>query len=73
MTTRDVSNPQRRWTAEELRRLPAEQRSAILAEAAERAAPEYENDPQLTDFEAFGGERPIWRQFQLRHGVRSGW
>ena len=54
MTTRDVSTPQRRWTVDELRRLPAEQCDAILAAAAERAAAEYENNPELTAFEAFG-------------------
>ena len=54
MTTRDVSVPHRTWTADELLKLPPEQRSAILAEAAARAASDYENDPQLTDFEAFG-------------------
>lgn len=45
-----------RWTASELRRLPAEQRDAILAAAAELAEPLYRNDPKLTDFEAFGGD-----------------
>ncbi len=44
---------QHRWTAAELRRLPAEQRDAILAAAA-LAAEEYRNDPALTAFEAFG-------------------
>jgi hypothetical protein len=44
----------RRWTAAELRRLPADQRDAILAAAAELAAQEYRNDASLTAFEAFG-------------------
>lgn len=44
----------RRWTAAELRRLPADQRDAILAAAAATAAEEYRNDPALTAFEAFG-------------------
>lgn len=43
----------RHWTAAELRRLPADQRDAILAAAA-TAAEEYRNDPALTAFEAFG-------------------
>jgi hypothetical protein len=43
----------RRWTAAELRRLPADQRDAILAAAAQ-AAHEYRNDASLTAFEAFG-------------------
>lgn len=44
----------RHWTAAELRRLPPEQRDAILAAAATAAAEEYRNDPALTAFEAFG-------------------
>jgi hypothetical protein len=47
-------DPNRRWTAAELRRLPADQRDAILAAAAEQAAEEYRNDVALTAFEAFG-------------------
>jgi acyl-CoA reductase-like NAD-dependent aldehyde dehydrogenase len=54
MTIRNVAAPVRRWSAEELRRLPAAQRSEILRAAAELAAIEYETDPQLTAFEAFG-------------------
>ena len=44
----------RHWSAAELRRLPAEQRDAILAAAATQAADEYRNDAALTAFEAFG-------------------
>ena len=47
-------NPQRRWTAAELRRLPAAERDAVLAAAAALAADEYRNDAALTAFEAFG-------------------
>ncbi len=47
-------DPSHRWTADELRRLPADQRDAILAAAAALAAEEYRNDPALTAFEAFG-------------------
>jgi hypothetical protein len=46
----------RGWTAAELRRLPAEQRDAILAQAAALAEPHYVHDRQLTAFEAFGEE-----------------
>ena len=46
----------KRWTAAELRKLPAPQRDAILAAAAALAEEIYRNDPQLTDFEAFGEE-----------------
>ena len=45
---------QRRWTAAELRRLPAQERDAILAAAAALAVHEYRNDAALTAFEAFG-------------------
>lgn len=45
---------EREWTAAELRKLPPEQRDAILEEAAALAEDEYGNDPQLTAFEAFG-------------------
>ena len=44
----------RRWTAMELRGMPAHERDAILAEAAERAEADYRNDAALTAFEAFG-------------------
>ena len=53
MTT-PLVDPQHRWTAAELRRLPADERDAILAAAAALAADEYRNDPALTAFEAFG-------------------
>src|SRR5271166_189987 len=48
--------PEKNWTAAELRKLPADQRDAILAAAAAVAEEIYRNDPQLTDFEAFGEE-----------------
>jgi hypothetical protein len=44
------------WTAAQLRKLPAEQRDAMLEAAAALAEQLYRNDPQLTDFEAFGEE-----------------
>ena len=44
------------WTAAELRRLPAEQRDAILVEAARRADPDYTHNAELMDFEAFREE-----------------
>jgi hypothetical protein len=44
------------WTAAELRRLPEDQRSAILADAAELAEADYTHDPELTAFEAFGAD-----------------
>ncbi|HUG92146.1 MAG TPA: hypothetical protein VML55_15000 [Planctomycetaceae bacterium] len=42
------------WTAAELRKLPAEQRDAILEAAATLAEEEYRSDAELTGFEAFG-------------------
>jgi hypothetical protein len=44
----------KKWTATELRRLPAEQRDAILEAQATLAEAEYRDNPELTDFEAFG-------------------
>lgn len=52
----DLGNTGRTWSAAELRRLPAEQRDAILAEAAAVAEHYYLHDPELTAFEAFGKE-----------------
>lgn len=49
-----IVDVQHRWTAAELRRLPTEERDAILAAAAALAADEYRNDAALTAFEAFG-------------------
>lgn len=57
MSTSTVTPPAagpRRWTAKELRALPADQRDAILAAAAVQAAEDYRKDPALTAFEAFG-------------------
>jgi acyl-CoA reductase-like NAD-dependent aldehyde dehydrogenase len=44
----------KRWTAAELRKLPAAERDAILEAAAALTEAEYRNDPELTAFEAFG-------------------
>ncbi len=46
--------PVRRWTASELRKLPTEQRDAILEAAAAAAEREYRTNAELTAFEAFG-------------------
>ncbi len=43
-------------TPAELRRMPREQRQAILAAAAELAEPDYRSDKELTGFEAFSEE-----------------
>jgi hypothetical protein len=44
----------KRWTAAELRKLPEEERNAILEAAAALAEQEYRNNPELTAFDAFG-------------------
>jgi hypothetical protein len=43
-------------TPAELRRMPREQRQAILAAAAEMAEQDYHSDKELTGFEAFSEE-----------------
>ncbi|HVS40582.1 MAG TPA: hypothetical protein VMS17_33815 [Gemmataceae bacterium] len=43
-------------TPAELRKLPREQRQAILAAAAQRAEEDYRSDKDLTGFEAFSEE-----------------
>lgn len=48
--------PAARLTPTELRRLPRQQRQAILAQAAELAAQDYCTDKELTGFEAFSEE-----------------
>ena len=45
-----------RFTPGELRRMPREQRQAILAAAAEMAEQDYRSDKELTGFEAFSEE-----------------
>jgi hypothetical protein len=42
------------WKASELRKLPTNERDAILATAAKQAESEYRTNAQMTDFEAFG-------------------
>ena len=43
-----------RWTASELRKLPTQERDAILEAAARLAESDYRHDPNLTAFDAFG-------------------
>jgi hypothetical protein len=56
MTGKQESVHPKQWTASELRKLPPEQRDAILEAAAALAEEEYRTRPELTDFEAFGEE-----------------
>ncbi len=51
-----AQTPPPRMTPTELRRLPREQRQAILAAAAELAEHDYRTDQNLTAFEAFSEE-----------------
>lgn len=44
----------KRWTAAELRRLPAHERETVLEAAAEQAEQEYRTNRELTAFEALG-------------------
>jgi hypothetical protein len=53
-STRSVKDPQRRLSVSELRKLPLEERNAILGAQAALAQPIYRQDSRLTDFEAFG-------------------
>ncbi len=52
--TADNMPPLKRWKASELRKLPPEQRDAILEAAAALAEEEYRQNRGLTAFEAFG-------------------
>jgi hypothetical protein len=54
MDAKNTLSSGRRWSAAELRRLPAAQRDAILEAAAALAEEDYRKDPQLTAFGAFG-------------------
>lgn len=54
LTNEAATLSQHRWTAAELRKLPAAERDAILRAAAALAEADYRHDPELTAFEAFG-------------------
>ena len=51
-----AAGPAGRLTPAELRRMPREQRQAVLAAAAEMAEQDYRSDKELTGFEAFSEE-----------------
>ena len=53
MSTENAIRLSRRWTAADLRKLPPEQRDAIMEAAAVLAEEDYRNNPELTAFEAF--------------------
>jgi hypothetical protein len=53
MGDKKATVPEKPWTAAMLRKLPREQRDAILEAAAAAAEPRYRLDRALTDFEAF--------------------
>ena len=50
----EVTTLSKVWTAAELRKLPPEQRDAILEAAAALAEEEYRTNRDLTAFEAYG-------------------
>ena len=52
-TPAEYANEPQHWTAEELLRLPLEERDRILAAQAALAEEEYRTNRDLTDFEAF--------------------
>jgi hypothetical protein len=54
VTATTTTTVARRWTAAELRRLPAHEREAALLAAAEQAEAEYRTNPELTAFDALG-------------------
>ena len=56
MSDQTVVTMRHRWRASELRKLPEHERHAILEAAAAAVESEYRNNPELTDFEAFGKE-----------------
>jgi hypothetical protein len=56
MNPEGVPPSAKKWTVAELRKLSPEERDAILAAAAALAEEHYRNNPELTDFEAFGEE-----------------
>jgi hypothetical protein len=51
-----LSVPAERMTATEIRRLPRDQRQALLAAAAAMAEQDYREDKNLTGFDAFSEE-----------------
>lgn len=56
LTERPTPTPAARLRPAELRRMPREQRQAILAAAAALAEQDYRSDKELTGFEAFSEE-----------------
>jgi hypothetical protein len=54
MSVPDTTTTGKRWAAAELRKLPPEQRDAILQAAAALAEEEYRHNPELNAFDAFG-------------------
>jgi len=54
MHTEKTPTTSKRWTAAELRKLPAAERDAILEAAAALAEKDYRNNPELNAFEAYG-------------------
>jgi hypothetical protein len=64
---RSLENLERSLSASQLRKLPVEERDAILAAQATLAAPIYRSNQQLTDFEAFGEDDLRSGKFDSTH------
>jgi hypothetical protein len=72
---RALENREQHLTASQLRKLPVEERNAILAAQATLAEPIYRSDKRLTDFEAFGEDDLHGESFRSnpsRNRVSSG-
>src|SRR5437879_5037377 len=59
------------WTATDLLKMPARKRNEIWKAAAEYAAEDYRNDPELTAFEAFGKDDLYGESSSSEAGVTS--
>jgi hypothetical protein len=68
MSVEQATPTKKRWTATELRKLPAAERDAILAAAAALAEAEYRNNPELTAFEAYGKDDLYGDSFSTEAG-----
>jgi len=51
---RTIAPLKRKWTAEQLRKLPSDKRDAILRAASKSAEREYRDNPDFSAFDAFG-------------------
>jgi hypothetical protein len=64
------AEPNKRWTAKEVRKLTQAERDAILAAAAQEAEAEYRGNRELTAFEALDNDPKL--DALLEEGLNSG-